>query len=142
MLNAHSQTDNEIKTLHFGTTKVEVYPDHTMITFADGFEVPGAPEDTDEYRATADKFGYGTDTLKLCQEHEVMHIAFCHWLGIQSPTMRRLQTNDESLAKMNRLEEAAVLAIQRFARECDIDLVTRMQDLLAERARKPARRAT
>ena len=61
-----------------------------------------------------------------------MQIAVCHWLGIKSRTMRRLQTNDESLAKMNRLEEAAVLAIQRFARECDIDLVKRMQELLAE----------
>ena len=128
-------------TLQFGTTTVEVFSDHTMISFADGFTVPGAPEDTDDYRATAAKFGYGTDTLKLCQEHEVMHIALCHWLGIDSPTMRRLRTNDESLAKLNRLEEAAVLAIQRLARECNLDLVQRMQEVLAEGAMEPVRKA-
>jgi hypothetical protein len=52
-------------TLQFGSTKVEVYPDHTMVTFQDGFMVPGTLEDTDDYRATADRFGYGTDTQPL-----------------------------------------------------------------------------
>jgi hypothetical protein len=141
MLTATLELNTPTATLQFGTTTVEVFPDHTMIRFEDGFTVAGAPEDTDDYRATADKFGYGTDTLKLCQEHEVMHIALCHWLGVESPTMRRLQTNDESLAKLNRLEEAAILAIQRFARECNIDLVQRMQEVLAAAAMEPVRKA-
>jgi hypothetical protein len=141
MLNKKLPINSEATTLQFGTTKVEVFPDQTLITFEDGFAVPGAPEDTDEYRATAEKFGYGSDTLKLCQEHEVMHIALCHWLGVKSPTMRRLQTNDDSLAKLNRLEEAAILALQRFARECNIDLVERMQEVLADETMMPVRKA-
>src|ERR1044071_3628818 len=112
----------------FGDTLVEVYSDSTCITFGDGSTIPGAPEDTDAYRATALQHGYGDDTLRLCQEHEVMHIALCHWLVIDSPTRPLLrQGDDERLHQLNGLEEAAVLAIQHFARRAGVDLVARMK---------------
>ena len=116
-----------MQSLQFGSTIIEVYPDSTRICFADGSTVPGAPEDTAEYRATAQRHGYGDDTLKLCQEHELMHIALCHWLGIDSPTMTLLRRGDDDrLHELNRLEETAVLAVQHFARIAGIDLVTQM----------------
>lgn len=115
--------------LPFGDTIVHVYPNSTCIIFSDGSTVPGAPEDTDAYRATALKHGYGDDTLRLCQEHEVMHIALCHWLGIDSPTMTLLRNgDDENLHQLNGLEEAAVLAIQHFARVAGVDIVARMKE--------------
>ena len=117
--------------LHFGQTTVEVWPDSTRIVFADGSTVPGAPEDTDAYRATAARYGYGDDTLQLCKDHEVMHVALCHWLGIDSPTMEIVRTGGDA-SLLNGLEEAAVLAVQHFARAAGIDLLARMR-LLTER---------
>jgi hypothetical protein len=119
--------------LAFGDTIVQVYPDSTCITFDDGSSVPGAPENTDSYRTTALNHGYGHDTLRLCQEHEVMHIALCHWLGIDSPTMTLLRHGDDAnLHLLNGLEEAAVLAVQHFARVAGVDLVARMKEWLDE----------
>jgi hypothetical protein len=111
--------------LSFGTTTVVVYDDSTLITFADGSPIAGAPEDTDDYRATAQRFGYGCDTLQMCKDHEVMHIALCHWLGLpDSPTMALIRGKGDDRAMMlNRLEEAAVLAVQHFARAAGVDLM-------------------
>lgn len=118
-----------VSTLRFGETVVDVYPDRTLITFSDGSTVPGAPEDTDSYRETARRYGYEQDTLKLCQEHEVMHIALCHWLGVKSPTMILLtEGDDDRLHYLNRLEECAVLSIQHLARAAGVDLVARMKE--------------
>jgi len=112
--------------IQFDSTLIEVHADSTRITFADGTVVTGAPEDTDSYRATAERHGYGADTLQLCKEHEVLHIALCHWLGIDSPTMRLVRHGDDArLHRLNRLEEDAVLAVQKFAKAAGIDLVVR-----------------
>lgn len=87
------------------------------------------PEDTDSYRATAVRYGYEEDTLRLCQEHEVTHIALCHWLGIESPTMVLLRHGDDDrLHYVNKLEECAVLAIQHLARATGVDLIARMKE--------------
>lgn len=115
--------------LRFGPTTVEVWPDHTRIVFDDGSTVPGAPEDTDAYRDTAARYGYGNDTLQLCKDHEVMHIALCHWLGIDSPTMEIMRTGGAA-SRLNGLEETAVLAVQHFARAAGVDLVARMRALI------------
>ena len=110
--------------IQFGSTIIEVYPDSTRIIFPDGTIVAGAPQDTESYRATAEQHGYGADTLQLCKEHEVMHVALCHWLGIDSPTMRLLRYGDDArLHRLNGLEEAAVLAVQKFARAIGVDLI-------------------
>jgi hypothetical protein len=108
--------------LRFGATTVEVYPDSTRIIFPDDAEIVGAPQDTDAYRATARQYGYGDDTLTLCQEHEVMHIALTHWLGIESVTMRVLR-GEADVQALSDLEEAAVLAVQRFARAAGVNLI-------------------
>lgn len=110
--------------LRFHDTTIEVHDDHTMIYLPSGATVPGAPEDTDGYRATAHRYGYGEDTLQLCKDHEVMHVALSDWLGLPiSPTMHFVSTGDDSEVALRGLEEAAVLAIQRYARAAGIDLI-------------------
>jgi hypothetical protein len=119
-----------MRRISFGPITVEVRADGTLIAFPDGSSVPGAPHDTKAYRATAEAHGYGADTLRLCQEHELLHIALCHWLGIDSPTMALLRGADGAgLQDLNPIEEAAVLAVQRLARAAGVDLVERMADL-------------
>lgn len=46
--------------------------------FFDGSRVPACPEDTDEYRATALRLGYGADTWSMCRDHELGH----SWLAV------------------------------------------------------------
>lgn len=111
-------------TIRFGATIAEIYPDSTRILFPDGAEISGAPQDTNAYRATARQHGYGDDTLALCQEHEVLHIALTHWLGTESATMRALR-GEADMQALSDLEEAAVLAVQRFARAAGVDLIER-----------------
>ena len=119
-------SDDECRILQFGHITVNVYPSGTRIVFPDGCEVPGEPHDTDEYRGTAQRYGYGSDTLSLCIEHEIMHVALCHWLGLpESPTMAAVKVGSDDNLELRGLEEAAVLAIQQFARACHIDLVQR-----------------
>lgn len=56
--------------------------------FPDGTKVPAAPQDSDEYRATAQRIGYGTDTWRMCLEHEIAHTGLLQSLGLPySPTL-------------------------------------------------------
>ena len=115
--------------LCFGDAVVSIHGRGTVIAWPDGTFVPGEPEDTDEYRNTAFEHGYGSDTLALCQEHELLHVALCHWLGISSPVMEALRlskSGEMAGAEIRTLEEAAVLAVQKFAKAMDIDLVEQM----------------
>lgn len=114
-------------TLTFGDTVVSIEPWGSVITWPDGSSVIGMPEDTDEYRATAINHGYDDDTLALCQEHELMHVALCHWLGTVSPVMEEMRTPGMAGSEIRRYEEAAVLAIQSFARAMDVDLIAAMR---------------
>jgi hypothetical protein len=118
---------SDVIRLYCTNAVIEVYADSTRIIFDDGSVVYGAPEDTDDYRATAQRYGYGEDTLRLCKEHEVTHIALCDWLGLSSPTME-LVRHGTGEVHLNHLEESAVLAVQHFARAAGIDLVARMAE--------------
>lgn len=108
-----------------GAASITVYPSSTLIQFSDGLTIAGLPEDTDAYRTTAFKCGYGNDTTALCIDHEIVHIALAHWLGLDSPTMKAVRYDrlgdDHDLRQ---LEEAAVLAIQHYARAAGRDLIS------------------
>src|SRR4051812_35498735 len=103
--------------LCIGDAVVSIHGRGTCISWPDGTLVPGEPEDTDSYRNTALELGYGDDTVALCQDHELLHVALCHWLGFDSPLMEALRRAPEELAghDIRMLEEAAVLAVQKFA---------------------------
>lgn len=112
-------------TLIFGDGKIEVFDDGCVVTLPDGSVIPGKPEDTDSYRATAAEHGYGDDTLKLCKDHEILHMAFALWLGMaESPTMRFVADGVDRDDEMLRgYEENAILAIQKYTHAMGIDLV-------------------
>jgi|SRR4051812_39079703 hypothetical protein len=119
-----THNDDGVIAITFGDSTIWIYSTGTSIQFADGRVVAGEPEDTDDYRATALRYGYGEDTLALCIDHEIMHLALNDWLGLpDSPTMHavrhdRLDENHD----LRRLEEAAVLAVQQYARAAGVDL--------------------
>lgn len=106
-----------------GGTVFEVWPDSVRTILPDGYTVPAAPEDTPEYRATAERLGYGTDTLAMSRDHEALHNWLCHALGLQySPTMARV-AHGLGGSDLTALEEDIVLAIQRFARAAGVDVM-------------------
>lgn len=66
--------------------------------------------------------GYGDDTLQMCHDHDPLHVSLCKWLGLETSfsmlsAVGRLPMEQESLAH---LEEAAVLAVQKFIRRANL----------------------
>lgn len=75
-------------------------------------------------RRTALRLGYGEDVAALNAEHDPLHRALCAWLGVASYALRdaageHLTSAEHELA---RYEEAAVLAVQRFARRAGLPM--------------------
>lgn len=114
-----------MKVLRLGNVLVEVHAWGTRMAWPDGSEVLGAPHDTDEYRKTALLCGYGSDRMKLCIEHEVVHALFEWVLGVPSEVMKgqRGQPVDQQICWK---EEAAVLAFQQYITARGISLIERL----------------
>jgi hypothetical protein len=100
----------------------------TTTVYPDGKHVVACAEDTDAYRQTALEHGYGEDVDKLSREHEVCHALLAAWLGLpHSPALRAVALGRPQDGDWR--EEAAVLAVQRWARACGVDLVAVAQGM-------------
>lgn len=111
----------------FGAVRVQCGPDWTCTHDArTGRTVFGAPEPTPAYALLARQIGYGADTARMCVDHELMHSALAHLLGLPaSPTLTRVAVDPAAPATdLTRLEEMAVLAVQAYALQAGVDLVT------------------
>lgn len=76
-------------------------------------ELHARPHDTDEYRETAARCGYGADTWALCWQHEALHHLLAPLLGYPwSPTLRAVSLG----LTWNRAgwEEGIVMECQRL----------------------------
>ena len=84
------------KTLKFKHCWVNSAPGYTETCYHDGTKVTATPEDSDEYRANAALFGYGSDTAALSREHEILHTFLAEKLGYgTSPTLWAVAHNFE-----------------------------------------------
>lgn len=81
-----------------------------------GAVIPGEPHNTDEYRATALSLGYGGDTLAMCRDHDPLHAMLCDWLGLPESYALREAAGLPTDPRLAQMEEAAVIAVQRFMR--------------------------
>ncbi len=76
------------KTLHFRHCWVNTAPGYTETCFHDGTRVTAAPDDSDEYRDKAARYGYGDDLEALSRDHEILHTFLAEALGYgASPTL-------------------------------------------------------
>ena len=92
---------------------VEFHRHGARTTFSDGTVLDAVPEGNDTYYARAAKLGYGTDTLAMCQEHELLHSVLAELLlGGPSPALWRAAQGDYDKRGLGQ-EEAAVLEVQR-----------------------------
>lgn len=107
-------------------TVVEVLLTGSRIMLPGGEVVEGEPQDTDSYRATADRLGYDT-TLAMCQDHDPLHALLCDWLGLPSSFALRVAAGLDAESPLARAEEDAVLALQRFMRLAKVALPRRIE---------------
>ena len=109
--------------IQFGAVMVQVWPSSIVTILGDGQQVYAMPQDNDEYRATAERLGYGADTSRMSREHELLHSALAFWLGLaESPTVGRV-ARGEGNTRLTGLEEDAVCAIAAFCNAAGIDLL-------------------
>lgn len=112
-----------LRTARFGKTLVLVGERGCMTVLPDGKRVPACPHDTDEYRATAERLGYGADTTRMCIEHELAHNWLDHALGMPvSPVMHAVAHGEPDCA-LHGLAEDAVMALQAYANALGINLL-------------------
>ena len=74
-----------MKTLFIGHNRVEIDDASARTTLHDGKQIPAVPHDTDSYRATAERLGYGSQTGRMCGEHELLHTALRTWEDTHFP---------------------------------------------------------
>jgi hypothetical protein len=81
--------------------------------FADGAICEAEPQDTDAYRFTAEQLGYGSDTWRMCYEHELAHTLLAIADGLPySQVLWDVAHGQEGL-QSHVGEESAVLTLQR-----------------------------
>jgi hypothetical protein len=111
-----------MRTVTISGGRVELHADGLTVTHLPGGHVPARAQDTDEYRQRAHDLGYGDDTALMSREHELAHTMLAGWLGLPySPTLQGVATGDTW--PHWHLEEAAVLALQAYARALGVSIV-------------------
>ena len=107
----------------WGRTVVEIWEDCVATHLPGGAVLVSAAETNAAYRETAERLGYGSDTERMCRDHDPAHVALCHLLGLpESPTLRRVALA-EGPTELTGKEEEAVLALQAFANAAGVDLL-------------------
>jgi len=118
------------KTLFISHNRVEIDDASARTTLHDGKQIPAVPHDTDSYRATAERLGYGSETGRMCGEHELLHTALACWLGLlESPVMRSVAEGEAPTDGITVLEEEAVMAVQAYAVAAGVNLTRRLAEV-------------
>jgi len=105
------------KTLHFRHCWVNTAPGYTETCFHDGTRVTATPDDGDEYRGKAARYGYGDDLGSLSRDHEILHTFLAEALGYgASPTLWAVAHGQQNVAPIWEQveEEAWTLAFQTY----------------------------
>lgn len=115
------------QSLHLAGAVIELHPDGLTVTrYPDG-TVDARPQSDETYSARAQALGYGSDTLAMSRDHEICHSLLAFWLGLpHSPTLMGVARGEHW--PHWQAEEAAILAVQRYARAAGVDL----QDIAAK----------
>jgi hypothetical protein len=108
--------------IHLGTVTVEAFDGYTVTRFADGKEVHALHAEQPGQAETAKGLGY-PDAEAMNRDHDLAHSLLCYWLGLPcSPTLRDVATGTPA-HEIHYLEEAAVMALCRFANATGVSLV-------------------
>jgi hypothetical protein len=107
--------------IHLGSVVVSVRDGLTTTRFADGRVCHAHHTEQPGQADKALELGYPSAEA-MNREHDLTHSLLAWWLGLAcSPTLYGMATG--IVARRWREEEAAVLAVQRYARAMGVDLV-------------------
>ena len=106
----------------FGATSVDLDGPYSVTTMPGGARIVAAPQDNDDYRRTALRLGYGSDTIRMCHDHDACHAWLAQALGLpESPSLRNVADGIGD-TPLTWLEEDAVCAVQRYANAAGVSL--------------------
>lgn len=116
-----------IETLILPTGTVDIY-EESVATFVYDEEGGGRilvvyakPNYSDEDRARCVALGYGEDMMAMTIDHEIGHLLLAHITGQRtSPVMLAVAAGHPLPPEKAEPEEAAVLALQRYATSLDV----------------------
>lgn len=108
-------------TLRNGTI-VEVVETGSRIILPDGTIVFGEPHNSESYRETARRLGYGEDVLLLCQEHDQAHAWLADAIGLKESPALRVSVGGPGDPALVAADEDATLSLQRFCRAAGVKL--------------------
>lgn len=94
----------------------------SRVTLPDGSVVLGAPHDTESYRETARRLGYGDDVVQLAREHDPLHVWLCDALGLPDSPALRVSAGLDADNELAQAEEGAVMGLQEFCRKAGVKL--------------------
>lgn len=103
-------------------TLIECLAVGSRVTLPDGAVVEGAPHDTDAYRATSERLGYGDDTLQLCRDHDPLHAIVAAVFGLGASYSLAVAAGLRPADALSSAEEEVVLAVQKFVRLCAVSI--------------------
>lgn len=125
-----------MRDLKIAGAEIELREDGVTITrYPDAPPLRAYPQDHVDYRARAVALGYGDDAGLMSREHELAHHLLAEWLGQpHSPTLHAVAAPNgpDEAGRFYRhwqVEEAAVLAVQAFARTLGVSLEQRAREL-------------
>jgi hypothetical protein len=105
----------------FGASTIDVGPHRTYTEFPDGTCAVAVHAIQKGQTAMARELGYKT-AVHMNRHHDLTHMMLSHWLGLPfSLTLKGVADGHEW--PQWRDEEAAVLAVQKFANSAGIDLL-------------------
>lgn len=98
----------------FGDTRVTVSSDGSVTVLPDGMRLVARPEPTGSYLMQSMRLGYGTDTARMCREHDYLHAKLCHALGLPCSPALAAAARGLPIDALTGAEEDLVLAAQKF----------------------------
>jgi hypothetical protein len=111
-----------MRTIRIGSTVIEMHDSGLTVTKVSTGDVPAFPPDDEYQLRNAQELGYGNDRFLASRDHELAHSLLAHWLGLpESPTLAGVAAGNHWPYWWR--EEAAVLALQGFARAAGVSLI-------------------
>lgn len=112
-----------MRIIRLGQNQIQITGGMTITYFADGCAAYGDHEAQPGQAERAAELGYPSAEA-MNREHDLTHSLLAYWLGLDySPTLHAIANNEQSA--IWQAEEAAVLALQQFARAAGVDLIKR-----------------
>jgi hypothetical protein len=110
-----------IRSFRLGAVEIRWRPEGTLTRFPGGLTCLGFHRVQPGQREVAEDWGIGP-AKRMNEEHDVTHSLLAYWLRLPySPSL--MGAAKQKRAEVHREEESAVLALQRYARALNLDLV-------------------